>query len=145
MDGHRGQHGVCAIVVSDESRDYRPEMRWLAARLREAGLEAYCVEPHEVRFTEELLLIRPSQESATTERPVSVLYRFFELFDLKHVPKAELMMYGAKKGLVAVTPPFKPQLEEKLAFALLHHPMLTAFWRQELGEDDFLLRLVPFS
>src|SRR2546421_12038803 len=29
-----------AIVVSEESKDYRPEMLWLAARLREAGLPA---------------------------------------------------------------------------------------------------------
>jgi hypothetical protein len=143
--GQSAQPGACAIVVSDESKDYRQEMRWLASRLSEAGLEAYCVEPRDVRFTEEVLLIRRSPESTDPEVAISVLYRFFELFDLKNVPKAELIMYGAKKGVVAVTPPFKPQLEEKLAFALLHHPMLTPFWRHELGEDDFLLlsTLVP--
>jgi hypothetical protein len=143
--GQSAQPGACAIVVSDESKDYRPEMRWLASCLSEAGLEAHCVEPRDVRFTEEVLLIRRSPESTDPEVAISVLYRFFELFDLKNVPKAELIMYGAKKGVVAVTPPFKPQLEEKLAFALLHHPMLTPFWRHELGEDDFLLlsALVP--
>ena len=29
--------GCVAIVVSDEARDYRPEMRWLADRLSEIG------------------------------------------------------------------------------------------------------------
>ena len=38
----------------------------------------------------------------------------FELFDLKNIPRAELVMYAAKKQQVVVTPPFKAQLEEKL-------------------------------
>src|SRR5207253_1209249 len=35
-----GRSGCIAIVVSDEANDYRPEMTWLAARLRERGIEA---------------------------------------------------------------------------------------------------------
>ncbi|MEK6526150.1 MAG: hypothetical protein AABZ22_04695, partial [Nitrospirota bacterium] len=44
-----------------------------------------------------------------------------------------------------VTPPFKPALEEKLAFALLHHPILAPFWRQELGDETcgMLAGLMP--
>jgi hypothetical protein len=124
--------------VSDEAKDYRPEMRWLATALRDKGVNASCVEPSDVRFTEEGLLLA-SSDSTSRDISISVLYRFFELFDLKNVPKAELIMYAAKKGLVAVTPPFKPQLEEKLAFGLLHHPRLTPFWRDQLGEDSFLV------
>lgn len=135
------QAGCIAIVVSEESKDYRPEMAWLAGRLREIGVEAYCVEPKEVRFTEGALLT----VGEAGEVPIAVLYRFFELFDLKNIPKAELIMYSAKKGWTVVTPPFKPALEEKLAFALLHHPILAPFWQRELGEERFLLltRLVP--
>jgi hypothetical protein len=129
------EHGASAIVVSEESKDYRPEMRWLAAQLRESGYETYCVEPREIHFTEDGLFV----QTEAGNRPVSALYRFFELFDLMNVPKAELIMYSAKKQQVLVTPPMKPQLEEKSAFALLHHPMLAAFWRQELGEDTLLL------
>src|SRR4029077_7792769 len=33
-----GSPGSLAIVVSEEAKDYRPEMNWLAARLRESGL-----------------------------------------------------------------------------------------------------------
>lgn len=133
--------GCVAIVVSEESKDYRPEMAWLAARLRETGLETYCVEPRAVRFTEEALWVT----GETGDRPISVLYRFFELFDLKNVPKSELIMYSAKKERVGVTPPFKPALEEKLAFALLHHPILAPFWNRELGEETFgvLSSLMP--
>ncbi len=133
--------GAIAIVVSEESKDYRPEMSWMAARLREVGLEACCVDPREIRFTEESLLL--SSESGAS--PIALIYRFFELFDLKNVPKSELMMYSAKKDRVAVTPPFKPALEEKLAFALLRHPVLKPLWQRELGDATFstLWDLVP--
>src|SRR3989442_1970939 len=42
-----------AIVVSEESKDYRPEMLWLAVRLREAGVPAQNVAPHDVILTRE--------------------------------------------------------------------------------------------
>lgn len=126
--------GCLAIVVSEEAKDYRAEMIWLADQLRARGLSAYCVNPRDLRFTEEGLWVRGDGGS---ELSVSVLYRFFELFDLKNVPKSELIMYSAKKDKTLVTPPFKPALEEKLAFALLHHPILTPFWKKELGDETF--------
>jgi hypothetical protein len=67
-----------------------------------------------------------------------LIYRFYELFDLLNIPKAELIQYAVKKNLAGVTPPYKPQLEEKSAFALLHHPLLRPFWERELGESCFL-------
>jgi hypothetical protein len=73
-----------------------------------------------------------------SEQPISVIYRFYELFDLLNIPKAELVQYAAKKGWVSITPPYKPALEEKSAFALLHHPMLRPFWEKELGADCLL-------
>lgn len=124
-----GRTGGVAIVISEEAQDYRPEMEWMAARLREQDLAVFCVEPDEVDFTEEGLRL------ARDHRPIALIYRFFELFDLPNVPKSELIMYAAKQGRVAVTPPFKPQVEEKLAFALFHHPALTAFWQADLGKD----------
>ena len=60
------------------------------------------------------------------------MYRFFELFDLRNVPKVELLQYMAKKNKVVVTPPFKAYLEEKLLFALYHHPVLRPFWTSSL-------------
>jgi hypothetical protein len=45
---------------------------------------------------------------------------------------------------VVFTPPPKAQLEEKLAFALFHHPLLAGLWRRELGEAfDRLSALFP--
>ncbi|ALA60461.1 hypothetical protein [Nitrospira moscoviensis] len=131
----RGEHQGCiAIVVSEEAKDYRPEMTWLAARLRDAGLTAFCVEPREVHFTEEGLRLRTEDG----DQAVGLIYRFYELFDLLNIPKAELIQYAVKKGLVAVTPPYKPALEEKSAFALLHHPLLRPFWERELGAASLL-------
>ncbi|MFO0707203.1 MAG: hypothetical protein U0412_10155 [Nitrospira sp.] len=126
--------GCIAVVVSEEAKDYRPEMTWLAARLRERGLSAYCVEPREVRFTEEGLRLHRDG----SDQPIALIYRFYELFDLLNIPKAELIQYAVKKDWASVTPPYKPALEEKSAFALLHHPVLRPFWEKELGSTAFL-------
>ena len=130
-----------AIVVSDESADYWDEMQWLASVLRDACLSAHAVKPKDVIFTEEGLFL----ESAHGKVQIDVLYRFFELFDLKNIPKAELMLYSAKKRTVVMTPPPKAHLEEKLLFALFHHPTLLPFWRRELGKKTyaFLQNVIP--
>ncbi|MCY4612469.1 MAG: hypothetical protein OXB94_02455 [Nitrospira sp.] len=137
--GRSGNAGCLAIVVSDEAEDYRNEMDWVAGRLRASGLDAYCVHPRDLRFSEDDEALSPALFAHTPsgERPVSHVYRFFELFDLDNVPKSELLMYSAKKGRVSVTPPYKPWMEEKLAFALLHHPMLERYWADALGADVF--------
>lgn len=131
----QAQHAGCvAILVSEEAKDYRPEMTWLAAQLREQGLPVWCVEPKEIHFTEEGLNLH----SDRGEEAIGLIYRFYELFDLMNIPKAELIQYAAKKNWVAVTPPYKPALEEKSAFALLHHPVLRPYWERELGEGCLL-------
>jgi hypothetical protein len=130
---HLVQPGLVVIVISEEAKDYRAEMTWMAGQLTARGLDTLCVDPRQVRFTEDGLRL-----VETGERPIALIYRFYELFDLPNIPKAELIQYAAKKGWVSVTPPYKPALEEKSAFALLHHPGLTAFWRTELGEELFV-------
>ncbi len=128
---------VTAIVVSQESEDYRPEMEHVALALRGRGHEVHCVPPKDVIFQEDGLYVEG--------RRIDVLYRFFELFDLRNVPKADLLLYAQRKDLVQITPPIKPQLEEKLWFALLHHPVLEPVWREALGADRLvrLKRLIP--
>jgi len=129
---------VIAIIVSDESMDYRPEMEWLAGAIRESGGRAYTIKPQDVIFTEEGLYFDwPDEKIPLNRLKIDVVYRFFELFDLKNIPKSELIMYSAKKKDVAVTPPFKPFLEEKMLYALFHHPLLEAYWVHELGQDVY--------
>ena len=113
----RAEYPTVAIVVSDESADYRNEMAWLAAALRRLHLaDAWLRRPDEVTFTEDGLFIR--HEDGRESR-LDALYRNFELFDLFNVPKQELMLYAARHNRVKMTPPPKAPLEEKLAFALL--------------------------
>ncbi len=134
---------VIAIVVSEESRDYRSEMAWLAGTLRETGVNVSIIKPEDIIFTEEGLYLK----SGESRCKIDVLYRFFELFDLKNIPKAELIMYSAKKDRVSVTPPFKPFLEEKMLYALFHHPVLREYWMTALGEKVFsvLHNILPLT
>jgi hypothetical protein len=137
------QRPTVAIVVSDESADYRNEMAWLAAALRRLNLaDAWLRRPEELTFTEEGLFIRHDDGR---ESRLDAIYRNFELFDLFNVPKQELMLYSARHNRVRMTPAPKAPLEEKLAFALFHHHALATLWRAELGDDRFerLQRLFP--
>ncbi|HEY5257678.1 MAG TPA: hypothetical protein VIJ12_04800, partial [Candidatus Baltobacteraceae bacterium] len=135
---------IVAIVVSEESADYRPELRWLADALArtENPIEAFVCAPQEIVFTEEALFVRMADGR---EEKIDVLYRNFELFDLLNVPKQELLLYSARHNRVKMTPPPKAHLEEKLAFALFHHPALGKLWRDELGREtyDRLAKVFP--
>jgi hypothetical protein len=145
---------AAGLVVSEESGDYWDEMAWLAEQLRARGQSVHAVRPEDVRFTEEALTVpeggspgprdEAEVDAGANQVPIKVLYRFFELYDIKNIPKWELFLYAMKKQRVAVTPPIKSYLEEKLSFALLHHPSLAPFWRQEL-KDGFerLQRVIP--
>jgi hypothetical protein len=137
----KGQPQRMAIVVSDEADTYRTEMQWVVTQLIQCGWEAYCVHPRDIRFTEEGLFVQQEGQ----DHPVSLIYRFFELFDLKNIPKGELIQYSVKKGRVVVTPPYKPWMEEKLALALMHHPMLEPFWEKVLSPEaiECLQAIIP--
>jgi len=131
-----------AIVVSQESDNYRAEMTWLASAMNGLELgETYVCRPEDIVFTEEALFVRLS---GGEEIKLDVLYRNFELYDLFNIPKQDLMLYAARHNRVKMTPPPKAHLEEKLAFALLHHPLLTKLWKAELGDAyDRLLGIFP--
>lgn len=118
-----------AAVISDESRDYRPETQWLMQQLAASGVPAVALEPKQAHFTDEAL----EADFPDGRARIDVLYRFFELFDLPNIPKSELLLYAAKKGMVRMTPPPKAQLEEKLAFALFWHPVLRPYWDSALS------------
>ena len=134
-----------ALFVSDESESYRREMEWLVAKLQEGGKPAKSARPRDVRFDENGLFLQ--DEGAAEPWRVDVAYRFFELFDLKNIPKHELFTFFAKKNALRLTPPPKAYLEEKLWLALYHHPLLKEYWRKELGKESFaaLCNLIPRS
>lgn len=132
---------VVAIVVSEESQDYFAEMDWLAHALTERGLTAFAIPPEDLIFQEHGLYVASDKGL----QHITFLYRFFELFDLKNIPKIDLILYAIRKRLVQVTPPLKAYLEEKLNFALFHHPVLANWWKEHLGESDYakLKRIIP--
>ncbi|MBU6408806.1 MAG: hypothetical protein KGR98_00330 [Verrucomicrobia bacterium] len=119
------------IIVSDEAATYRPEMAWLSERLNGTGKPIFKVQP-------------PGFDAFSGGDAV---FRFFELFDLANVPCAKKLFDAALERTVAVTPPPKPALEEKMLLALLWNGNLRDFWRQELGESFFerLKRIVPYT
>ncbi len=120
------------IVVSEEAATYRPEMEWLATMLNS-------------EFSE-IGAWRVVDATARTDWAPR-LYRFFELFDLANVPAAKEILQAAAEREIAVTPPFKPALEEKLWFALFWLKPLEEFWRRELGEraDTALRKVIPYT
>ena len=76
---------VVAITISEESASWRPEMAWVSDRLNERGLETYVTSPEDIVFADEQLYVNGSDGP----RKIDVIYRFFELFDLKNIPKME--------------------------------------------------------
>ena len=118
------------IVISEEAATYRPEMEWMAARLKERSLDLRVVAAENYE-----------------QRDRVAVYRFFELFDLPNIPKIDNLLRANAEGRVSITPPIKPFLEEKMWFALFWLKPLQEFWRRELGEKYFLQlqKVIPYS
>lgn len=114
------------VLVSHEAADYRPEMDWLTAQLGPAWNVA------------------TAETYSPNHQP---LYRFFELFDWQSVPSAKSLAAQAASGILQITPPFKPHLEEKLWLALLWSPALKKTWELALRANHLqrLHELVPFG
>jgi len=135
---------VVAIIVSDESEPYWEEMQWLATGMRTSGRPVHCLHAQEIHVGDDG--VYAADESGGMVR-LDAVYRFFELFDLKNIPRVELITYFAKKNAVRVTPPLKAYLEEKMWLALFHHPQLKSFWRRELSKQAIrtLAEMIPQS
>jgi hypothetical protein len=120
------------IVISEESSTYRPEMEWMAARLKNRHPDL------------DWLVVSAENYEPQPGRDV---YRFFELFDLPNIPNIDKTLRAAAEGKIKVTPPIKPYLEEKMWFALFWMQPLREFWRRELGEKYFLQlqKVIPYS
>lgn len=100
-----------AVLLSDESADYRRELEWL---VRECGGGR---------------TVEAAEEYAPDGR---ALYRFFEWFDWESLPMARLLAEESAAGGISLTPPCKPHLEDKLWLSLLWTPALKPVWEQAL-------------
>ncbi len=115
------------ILVSKEAATYRPEMEWIA--------------PHSGHR------VCDAEHYAHQGDKCKNVYRFFELFDLENIPGAEALQRATLEHKIHVTPPWKPQLEEKLWLALFWMRPLREFWRRALSERHFLAlqKIIPRS
>jgi hypothetical protein len=120
------------IVISQEAATYRPEMEWIAARLKERHRDL------------EWRVVAAENYEPQDDRAV---YRFFELFDLPNIPNIDNTLRANAEGRITITPPIKPYLEEKMWFALFWMQPLREYWRRELGEKYFinLQEVIPYS
>jgi len=141
------------IVISQEAATYRPEMEWIAARLNQRRAVAGGVDSGSLRNSATTGITDPGYiwrvMAAENYEPQGgrAVYRFFELFDLPNIPGIESTLRASAQGRIAVTPPIKPYLEEKMWFALFWMQPLHEFWRRELGEKYFskLQEVIPYS
>ena len=136
--GKLGEDAQFAILVSEESATYLPEMEWLGDDLRQDGLKIDVAAPDEIFFSNNCAYLN--------DKKIDVIYRFWELFD----PQISNMTEFAKcveAGNLVVTPGMRPFLEEKLALALFHHPRLQVYWQENLNKEDreLLLKMIPLS
>jgi hypothetical protein len=106
------------VVIAEEALAYRPEMEWLFGEDRVKAAEGYSFSDRSV-------------------------YRFFEAFDW---PGLASIRESYRPGM-ALTPPLKPFLEEKLWMALFWLKPLREAWRRELGDryDRDFQQLIPYS
>lgn len=134
---------VIALVVSDEASTYRPEMEWLASELQRQGRRVHCLHPNDLFPLGRTVCM----DSEGSPEKVDVVYRFFELFDLPQVSCAEFLLDAWEAGEVEIAPPLRPFQEEKLSLALLHHHLLTDYWRESMPAQslELMRRLVPKS
>jgi len=136
--GELGGSAQFAILVSDESATYRPEMEWLAEELNKSGLQVLVGNPNELSFSNDHAYLGGVQ--------LNLVYRFWELFD-PEIPQMPEFARCVEAGNLVVTPGMRPFLEEKLSLALLHHPRLDEYWRENLSrqERELLCNIVPAS
>ncbi len=131
---------MTAIVVSEESRTYRPEWEWMAQEWRKRERKVTCFSPEDLCFHSDGVY-------TPYEEKIDLVYRFFELFDWPQIPNFKALLAAESKGQIAITPPIKPHQEEKLSLALFHHTLLEGYWKEQLTEKAYKLlkRIVPPS
>ena len=134
---------VVAIAVSEEAATYKPEMDWLAERLQRRGYRVYSLWVHEIFPLGGAVYF----DIAGSPEKIDVVYRFYELFDLPNLPTAEFIVEAVENGEVALTPPLRPFLEEKMGMALFHHHLLEEFWKENVSKKSLkvLKNLIPKS
>lgn len=132
-----------AIVMSDETSTFRPEMEWLAQTLRMQGRRVHVYHADDVMPLGDSICVDVGGEP----QKVDVIYRFWELFDMDAIPVAEELIEQSGRSRMRLTPPMRPFQEEKLSLALFHHHTLSDFWKEHLSVESYqvLKRVIPMT
>ena len=119
------------IVISEEAKDYKPEMEWFIEQLNEGDNNNYY----------EVL------EAESYELKNRDIYRFYELFDLENIPPAEDIFKHSKDCKIKVSSPHKAFLEEKMWSALFHSQPLRSHWLKWMRQSQIekLQSYLPYS
>lgn len=141
----RQAEGLWAVVYNDESADYRLEWEALARQLQQqTGQVLPVVHVDQLqRLPGNRLGVRLATASQASDAgaisPLAGVYRFYELFTRPDHANSRAVEAAWLAGQLALTPPPRPELEEKLWLALLHHPQLQTAWAQLLPADTLAL------
>lgn len=136
-------HPAIAIVVSEESAVYRPEMEWLAEQLRGKGKRVFCLGPEDLIPLGGALFF----DLEGNPEKIDIIYRFFELHDLDNLPATEYLLEAWENEEVEITPSLRTIFEEKLSLALFHHHLLQDYWKENLSKKSHqtLAKIIPQS
>lgn len=132
-----------AIVVSEEASVYRPEMEWLAEQLQAKGKRVFCMGPRDLIPLGEGIFF----DLEGNPEKIDIIYRFFELYDMKNIRTSNFLLEAWEAEEVFVTPPLRTIFEEKLSMALFHHHLLHEYWQEILPKRSLkiLRKLIPRS
>ena len=132
-----------AILMSDETSTFRPEMEWVARELRMQGRRVYVHDTDAIMPLGDSICVNVDGEP----QKIDVIYRFWELFDMDNVPAAENLIRQDHNLQLGLTPPMRPFQEEKLSLALFHHHTLKEFWQENLTGTSYrtLKRILPMT
>lgn len=135
----KGEQGVIAICVSEESAMYRPEMHWLAGQFAQQGARVFVVNPGQMEYHADGVYAKGHK--------IDLIYRFFELFDLPNLENQDKLLEALETQRVRITPPIKPALEEKMWLGLFQNTNLRSHWRRELGDKGIRVmeQLIPVT
>ena len=120
------------IVISQEAATYRPEMEWIAARLKERH--------HDLEWR----VVPAENYEPQDDRAV---YRFFELFDLPNIPNIDNTLRANAEGRITITPPIKPYLERKCGSHFFGCNRCANFGGANLAKNIFCncKKVIPYS
>lgn len=132
---HKGgaprEPGLLFVLDPEWSANYRAEATYFARRLTELGVPSAVCDLADLGFDD-------AGRVTYGDRPWPVIYRYFQLFFERKASETYGRLFQAHgRGMVdLISTPHAPALEEKLWFALWHHPLLRDTFVNAIPVDE---------